>query len=330
MRKTVYKNNTALRHLLHKNQIVDLQKCGVYKIGFFGTDGFYIGSTTESFNIRFLRHFRNLKSNSHCNKILQRAYCKYNEMYLEILEVCEPEQCIVKEQYYIDKLKPKYNICKLAGNTLGVKPSKKALELSSKKVDMFNLEGNLIQTFQSRREANRKTGICDSCIAQAIKNKGIASGFQFRNHGEFTKLPKYENPLTHKVLVYNKFGVFIKQYPSILKASKEMNIPVGNICKHLKNHTRLCYGYVFKYYKENFPLRIQEYERIHKNQQKVIVTDLKTNKKLVFDSLRSVDVSIMSRSSIHARRKKEGNIFYVKGEYRIEIITCKPNEVAET
>jgi group I intron endonuclease len=330
MRNRVHKNNTALKHLLYKDQKEHLQKTGVYKLGFFGTTNFYIGSTTESFNLRFLRHFRDLKKNKHCNKILQNAYNKYDKMYLEILETCDPDDCISKEQYYIDKLNPKYNICKVAGNTFGVKPSKKALEVHSKKVDMFDLEGNFVETFSSRMEAYRKTGICDSCIKQAIKNKGVASGFQFRNHGEFLKLPKYENPESYKLIMYNKKGIFIKQYSSILEAGKDLNIPVGNISKHLKGVTKICYGYIFKHYFEGFPLSINGYERSHRYQQKVKVTDLKTQKEIIFNSLRSVDSSIMSRSNLLDRRKKEGDVFYIKNKYKVEIITCNSNEIAET
>jgi group I intron endonuclease len=331
MRNRVNKNNTALKYLLNKDRNIDLQKPGVYKLGFFGTKNFYIGSTTESFNLRFLRHFRDLKSKNHCNNVLQKAFAKYNkEIYLEILEVCVPEKCLSTEQYYIDTLKPKYNICKVAGNTFGVKPSKKSLQMHSKKVDMFDLDGNFLQTFNSRKEAYRQTGICDSCIIQAIANKGIASDFQFRNHGENTKLSKYENSLSCKLLVYNSEGFFVKQYSSMLEASIDLNIPVGNISKHLNGFTKICYGYIFKHYSDNFLQKIVEYKRLHKNQQKVKITNLKIQTEIVFNSLRSVDSSIISRSSIFARRKKEGDVFYIKDEYKVEIITCNINEITET
>jgi len=330
MRNNIYKNNTALKHLLYKCQKEHLQKSGVYKIGFVGTNNFYIGSTTESFNLRFLRHIMNLQKNKHYNKMLQRAFLKYEKIYLEILEVCEPLNCIQREQYFIDLYSPKYNICKKAGNTFGVKPSQKTLEKVSKKVDMFDLKGKFLKTFASRMEVFRETGICASCVGQAIKKKGVASNFQFRNHGEFDKLPKYENPLSYKLLVYNKFGEFVRTYKSILEAGKDLNIPVGNICKHLKNETKKCYGYIFKRYYNNFPLKIEKYEKSHKFQKKVKVTELKTNKEFIFNSLRTVDPSIMTRCSILERRKKEGDIFYIKDKYKVEIITCNSNEVAET
>lgn len=45
---------------------------------------------------------------------------------LEILEYCEPSKLIEREQYYIDLLKPEYNILKIAGSRLGSKHSEEA------------------------------------------------------------------------------------------------------------------------------------------------------------------------------------------------------------
>ena len=57
------------------------------------------------------------KSKSH----ILRAILKYgySNFELEILEYCDPENLIKREQYYIDLLKPEYNILKIAGSRLG-------------------------------------------------------------------------------------------------------------------------------------------------------------------------------------------------------------------
>jgi len=39
---------------------------------------------------------------------------------LEIIEYCEPEQCIKIEQKFINLLKPEYNILKIAGSSMGI------------------------------------------------------------------------------------------------------------------------------------------------------------------------------------------------------------------
>jgi group I intron endonuclease len=42
---------------------------------------------------------------------------------LEILEHCAKEDVTLREQFYLDTLKPTYNILKLAGSSLGFKHS---------------------------------------------------------------------------------------------------------------------------------------------------------------------------------------------------------------
>lgn len=44
---------------------------------------------------------------------------------LEILEYCEKEKVISREQYFIDLFQPEYNILKKAGSLLGFRHSEK-------------------------------------------------------------------------------------------------------------------------------------------------------------------------------------------------------------
>ncbi len=48
--------------------------------------------------------------------ILKYGYSKFT---LEILEYCDPKDVIKREQYYLDLLKPEYNILKTAGSSFG-------------------------------------------------------------------------------------------------------------------------------------------------------------------------------------------------------------------
>jgi group I intron endonuclease len=54
---------------------------------------------------------------------IYKAILKYGYSYfcLDILEYSEPNILISREQYYIDLLKPKYNILKITGSNLGYK-----------------------------------------------------------------------------------------------------------------------------------------------------------------------------------------------------------------
>jgi group I intron endonuclease len=62
------------------------------------------------------------------------AFLKYGyyNFSLDILEYCKFDELILREQYYIDVLKPEYNILEIAGSRLGTKQTEEAKELISK------------------------------------------------------------------------------------------------------------------------------------------------------------------------------------------------------
>lgn len=98
-------------------------KSGIYKIINILTLDIYIGSSIK-FSDRKNLHFNNLKLNKHHSIILQRAYNKYGfeNFIFEIIEYIEDKSKLIeREQFYLDILKPKYNICKIAGSLLGIK-----------------------------------------------------------------------------------------------------------------------------------------------------------------------------------------------------------------
>lgn len=59
--------------------------------------------------------------NSHVYRAL--LFYGHNNLYLEILEYCNKDTIIIRDNYYIDILKPEYNILKKAGSRLGFRHS---------------------------------------------------------------------------------------------------------------------------------------------------------------------------------------------------------------
>jgi group I intron endonuclease len=143
-------------------------KTGIYKITCIPNGKFYIGSAAFirsmsksklGFLGRLYKHLNSLKNNRHPNPNLQNSYNKYGieNFVFEILEICPPEQCIEREQYYLDTLKPFYpigfNVCKNALNNTK-SPSKNRtcsrdtsnLNNNYKKyILQYDLEGNFIR-----------------------------------------------------------------------------------------------------------------------------------------------------------------------------------------
>lgn len=111
----------------------NLNKSGIYQIRNIINNKVYIGSAVN-FRNRWYEHKKLLIKNKHENSYLQNAWNKYGEkvFIFEILEeVLEKSNLINAEQHYIDNLEPEYNICKIAGSTLGYKHTEGTLKKMS-------------------------------------------------------------------------------------------------------------------------------------------------------------------------------------------------------
>lgn len=103
-----------------------VNKCVVYKItSVVHPDRSYVGSA-HSLSKRIYRHMKQLKNKKHVNVKLQRHYDKYGEEDLEFIileEVQDRSKLIEREQYWINEVKPYFNINLTAGSRQGMKNS---------------------------------------------------------------------------------------------------------------------------------------------------------------------------------------------------------------
>lgn len=83
----------------------------------------YIGSAV-SLRGRFMVHRQMLRDNDHDNSRLQNFYNKHGveSLSFRVIEVCDREMLLIREQWYIDTLNPFFNIARTAGATYGLKP----------------------------------------------------------------------------------------------------------------------------------------------------------------------------------------------------------------
>lgn len=102
-----------------------MYKMVIYKIQSKTNFKIYVGSAIN-FNKRASNHLSDLKKNKHGNSKLQNHVNKYGIEDLEfsiLEEVTDVSILIEREQFFIDTLKPEFNICKIAGSALGRKTS---------------------------------------------------------------------------------------------------------------------------------------------------------------------------------------------------------------
>lgn len=93
---------------------------GIYKITCIVNNKFYIGSAVDFYR-RLHTHSSHLKNNKHDNRYLQAAWNKYGKdsFIFETLKFCKKEDLIKTEQWFIDNLKPDYNLSPTAGSNIG-------------------------------------------------------------------------------------------------------------------------------------------------------------------------------------------------------------------
>lgn len=203
---------TDIKFELFSGDPNDLTKLGVYKIRNKITNMIYVGSASaitngksrSGFNRRFSHHFYRLQEGNHRNKILQNSWNKYGYSNFEfsIIEICNKEDCLIREDYWIKKLKSSdrkfgYNICptSLANyypksedeikNTInrltGKKRPMSVVLKISKPLLQYDLDGNFIKEWVSVSEAHRILSIQRQDIGQCCLDRGkMAGGFQWR------------------------------------------------------------------------------------------------------------------------------------------------------
>ena len=133
-------------------------------------------------------------------RVIDRALFKYgfNNFSFEILEYCDKNILLEREQYYLNLLKPDYNVVELAGNTLGYKHNEESLEkmrnfvmsddLRAKKainVVKYATAANMVPVvvediytnekteYKSVREAALALGIHNTTLSYALRNNSI-------------------------------------------------------------------------------------------------------------------------------------------------------------
>jgi len=106
---------------------------GIYAI--YLSDGrCYVGSTAQPFKKRWNEHRQRLDKGKHPNIHLARAWIKYGSdaFTFQILEVCDVSENLIriaKENYWIQKLNPEFNMAPVAGSVLGIKRREETKQL---------------------------------------------------------------------------------------------------------------------------------------------------------------------------------------------------------
>jgi len=282
---------------------------GIYKISSLIDNRIYVGSAVNIDKRKYV-HFHTLRNNKHKNAKLQNFYNKYgeNNLKFEVIEYCNKDTLIEREQHYIDTLLPVFNIAKTAGSNLGIKFTGQALENMRDShpgytIYQYDLEGRYIQSWNRPSEiANvykcSRTGINKCCTGRFASYIGY-----LWSYNKLEKLEPYVNPRSSPVYQYDKDGLLITCYTSNLEASEKLGVVPNFISKVCMDDRGTVNGfYITK------KLYSPEEIMIRNDKRKVYVFDL--NQNMIYDSYHREDISIkfdISLGSIarHLNSKKD-------------------------
>lgn len=216
---------------------------GIYTITNLVNNKIYVGSSTRCIYKRVKDHIYALKNNKHHSIHLQRAYNKYgnDNFQFEILEECEDKYCLSQEQYWINILnvcsrKFGYNICTVAGNTKGIRPSKETKEKIGRahigrkspnmksfsrvtKVKQIDYNGKIIKEHSNIREVSETMKIDQESIIRCCKGQYKTSGgyqWEFVDtelKNKYKKKIEQFNNIEYKKITYkNKYKIIVPEF----------------------------------------------------------------------------------------------------------------------
>ena len=211
-------------------------KSGIYRINNINRDKSYIGSSIN-LSRRFSSYYsiKSLKRKSK-NSRINRALLKYGyeNFNLDILEYCNKENVISREQYYFDLLKPEYNILQVAGSSLGFKYSTRS------KLIMSDLKKGKKHTQQTKDK-----------ISLALKGRVHSEETRAKiSLSMLNKTPNMETrnkmKISHSkpILITNIINNKTYLYPSIKEAALKLNTSSTTIRRHIKKKRVLCLIYI--------------------------------------------------------------------------------------
>ena len=246
----VYENAFSLRKdIIKENKGLS----GIYLLTNKLTDEIYVGQSID-LSKRFIRYFNLSYLKSKESLIISRALIKYGyvNFSVSILEYCDKSILTEREQYYLDKLEPKYNILKIAGSSLGYKHSEVSKQKRSKALKgvYVGIKSHLFGKNHTIETKNK----------MSLQRKGENNYFYGKTHIELTKENMRQKALDRKhsietkdkiskahgnpVYVYEKTDLegfkLIGSFVSARRAAKFLDMSGTTVIKYMKS------GEVFK------------------------------------------------------------------------------------
>lgn len=169
------------------------------------------------------------------NALLKLGYFNFS---LEILEYCEKKSTILREQFYMDLMKPEYNILKQAGSSLGYRHTEETIAKMSSFQKGVRKIGKANPMFGKKGERHPMFGIkfslprrgTETLKKMSNKKLGEKNPMFGKKHTEDAR-----GKLSIPIQVLNTNTGEIKVYKSGKEASIYLGCSPGTIINYTKN-----------------------------------------------------------------------------------------------
>ena len=214
----------------------------------------YVGSSIN-LHMRLQTHRSMLRKNYHQNRKLQNSWNKHSEERFDcyILEYCSEELLIVREQYYIDNLKPEYNLVLEVERNILSKESRLLqsetrkrriksgeIKLSCEKIIyQYDLEGNFLEKYESIKKACIINNIHQCTICRFLNGT-------YRKGGNYLWSLEYKEKLDPYVKLRNDTGKLKKPVQILEDNIVVLEFDSFKECAKYFNTYSTCISYAIK------------------------------------------------------------------------------------
>lgn len=228
-----YKNAKINKSLIYKD-IKD--KAFVYRWINLINNKEYLGSTSRSSAKKRLNTYFDLKTLAEVNMPIYNAILKYGHenFIFEIIEYCQPNETIKREQYYLDNFDFEYNVLANANSLSGYKHTAETLAKLKGRQNLLGYKHSQ-ETIDKLREINLAKFHSEEAKEQmrnAWTKRKVNSGYLDSYNDTIQSKTKKEGKI---VVVTNIETNISKEYKSISEAATVLNLTRVTLRKYINN-----------------------------------------------------------------------------------------------
>ena len=266
----------------------------------------YIGITSRDVNVRWGKNGYNYLHYSYKFGGAIKKY-KWKNFKHEILysnltenEAKWKEKFLIK---YYDSFRHGYNNTLGGDGTCGYFKTKDSLikmrenHRLTRKINQYNLNGILLNTFPSIRETSYATGIDRKEISKCVNKKyRMTHGFIFLDSSEdFNIINKKKRSSTTIINKYDTSGNFIKQYIGLNECCLENSINTSSLLRNMSGKLLQCKGFVYRRDSDDFDTyRTVITEQMYENMKHIGINS-KQRKEIVCENVRFITITDCSK-----------------------------------